>query len=159
MAFFDDLQSRILQAGDAAAQKTKELTETSRLRAAITSENKAIQETYSQIGQVYFTKFADDPDPDLANLCQRILEAKQNIQKYEEQILNIKNEIECSNCHARLPKGTVFCNQCGARLSYDGTAQPSAEQSAPSVCYCPECGSPNDPATNFCTECGSKLHV
>lgn len=166
MPFFDELQSRLLKAGDAAAQKTKEITETSRLRASISQEQQAIQSAYSQIGQIYYSKYGQNPDSDLANLCHRIDEAISRIQSCDEQIKAIKNEVECSNCHTRLPKGTTFCSQCGSRLDYDGTAyenpiqnQPSepAQASAQPDMFCPNCGNRNPAGRRFCSECGTKL--
>lgn len=154
MAFFDELQEKILKAGDAAAQKTKELTEVSRLRATISQEQKAIQTAYSQLGQLYYTRFASNPDPDMANVCQRITEANTKIAQCEEQIKELKSEVECSVCHARLPKGTTFCNQCGARLEYDGTAASAGTQEA---VFCPSCGKKNPIGTKFCRECGTRM--
>lgn len=49
--------------------------------------------------------------------------------------------MECSSCHAQLPPGSKFCNQCGATV----------------LVPCASCGHVNPPGSKFCTQCGGKL--
>src|SRR5712691_9532096 len=49
--------------------------------------------------------------------------------------------MECETCKADLPKGSTFCNQCGAPLSL----------------ACPACGHGNPTSSKFCKECGTTL--
>lgn len=157
MAFFDDIQNTLMKAGDAAAQKTKEITETAKLKGQISSEQQVIQDSYARIGQIYYSRFASNPEPDLAALCQRITEAILKIQDCENQIREMKNEAECPVCHARLPKGTAFCSQCGARMEVRQNPASENGQKAPAVIYCRSCGAQNAAGTRFCSECGTKL--
>ena len=54
-------------------------------------------------------------------------------------------EIECSNCHAKLDANAKFCPECGNKIEAKKTA------------FCTECGEPIKPGSKFCSGCGTKI--
>ncbi len=70
--------------------------------------------------------------------------------------------VVCPNCQSQQPDGTVFCDNCGAKLNAPQVAQPQAApavSSAPTVVAsnCPQCGQPVNPGNAFCDNCGASL--
>lgn len=63
--------------------------------------------------------------------------------------------IICSHCHTSNVDGSLFCENCGKKLSV-----PKAEPkpvSRPSRLSCPNCHHLNPPDSMFCENCGRKL--
>lgn len=56
--------------------------------------------------------------------------------------------LTCSNCHAQVPEGTKFCNNCGTKIVPPTPA---------GAITCPECKKPVPEGTKFCPECGTKI--
>ena len=54
MSFFNDLGRKVSEAGHSARKKTKELSDTNRLNSMILDEEKRINDSYFQIGKLYF---------------------------------------------------------------------------------------------------------
>ena len=54
MSFFNDLGRKVSEAGQSAIKKTKELSDTNRLNSMILDEEKSINDSYFQIGKLYF---------------------------------------------------------------------------------------------------------
>jgi class 3 adenylate cyclase/predicted ATPase len=49
--------------------------------------------------------------------------------------------VECPSCHSEMPKGSRFCDRCGAALAG----------------CCPSCGASTRPDARFCSNCGTSL--
>ena len=54
MSFFNDLGRKVSEVGQSAIKKTKELSDTNRLNSMILDEEKRINDSYFQIGKLYF---------------------------------------------------------------------------------------------------------
>ncbi len=55
----------------------------------------------------------------------------------------------CQNCNANIPEGSVFCPNCGSKVT---VPQPEA---APASAFCSNCGERLAPGSAFCTNCGA----
>lgn len=152
MAFFDELGAKISRAGSSAVQKTQEVTEIARLNGQITNEEKKIQNLCQQIGNLYFQKYKDNPDPDFINMVSEIFVARENIQSCRERILQIKDQVICPACGSPVTRGSAFCSECGNRLQMPAAAQPV--QTEP-VQHCASCGQVLNPGSRFCPRCGT----
>ena len=64
------------------------------------------------------------------------------------------NTITCPNCHAQVPAGAAFCDNCGTRLA--ATPRPPV---AGGLTTCPRCGHAVQPDDTFCGNCGSPLET
>ena len=54
MSIFNGLGRKVSEAGQCAIKKTKELSDTNRLNSMILDEEKRINDSYFQIGKLYF---------------------------------------------------------------------------------------------------------
>ena len=70
MAFFDNIGRKVSEAGQKVIQKTGEMSDTSRLNAQISDEEKKINAAYLQIGKLYTNLHRGDPEPVLQALVQ-----------------------------------------------------------------------------------------
>lgn len=75
-------------------------------------------------------------------------------------LFHFAQAMRCQSCGHENPRGSIFCQQCGARLEAQAAAVPAAAQlggSAGDVRPCSRCGRANAPHLRFCTECGNSL--
>ena len=74
--------------------------------------------------------------------------------------------MNCPSCHAQVPDGATFCDQCGASIGGALPAgapmtpmpqQPFGPSPAGGGTTCPSCGAAFVPGTAFCDNCGASL--
>lgn len=97
MAFFDKVGKKIGDVAGSAADKAKDLAETTRLNAAISAEEKRIQQYYQEIGEMIFEQDKENPNSPAAELCKKVLASQQMIAEFKQKILELKedkNEVE-----------------------------------------------------------------
>ncbi|NLH96414.1 MAG: zinc ribbon domain-containing protein [Clostridiaceae bacterium] len=159
MQFFENLGKKVGEAAQAAAKKSSELVEITKLNASINSEEDKIQKLYSQIGKTIFENFEQTGTADDAvkEACVQITEHMANIKAYREKIAELKGIKSCINCGAEMERTQLFCGKCGTKneLPQDDTAAPAAEQ--PAKPTCPSCNAEVGEGAAFCTNCGTKL--
>ena len=155
MAFLENLGKKVGEAAQAAAKKSSELVEVTKINMNISTEEEKIQKLYVQMGKKIYEGFSTNgtASEELLESCNAIKTHEDNIAALKEKILEIKNVRACSGCGAELEKQTVFCPKCGARQEVE---QPPVEAAAPAP-SCPSCGSPVQDGSAFCTKCGTKL--
>jgi membrane protease subunit (stomatin/prohibitin family) len=58
-----------------------------------------------------------------------------------------QSNIKCTKCGANVPKGTKFCNECGAKIV------------KPDVIVCPKCNNDFAEGSKYCPNCGYKMII
>lgn len=130
MAFFDDLGKKISQAGQNAVQKGKELADIARINSAISDEERKINDSYCEIGKLYFSLRGENPDVDFAALVAGIHESGNKIAEYRQQIKDIKGVVCCEKCGAEVSSNAAFCSSCGAPMPVVKPVETQPEESA-----------------------------
>ena len=148
MAFFDNLGRKMSEAGQKVIQKTGEMSDTSRLNAQISDEEKKINAAYLQIGKLYASVHRNDPEPDFAALVESVGQSEQTIRACREQIQKIRGVRSCPNCGAEVSVGSAFCATCGSPMPAE---KPSVSGD---VLVCASCGTVLEAGMRFCTNCG-----
>lgn len=151
MAFFDDLGKKLSQAGQTAVQKTREMTEISRLNGAIAEQERKLSDTYIEIGKLYVLMHEEDYDSKFSVMINLLKESEQKIKDFRQQIQNIKGVAHCEKCGAEIGNNVAFCSFCGTRQPqylYDGTAP---------LVKCEKCGAMVDATAKFCVSCGQPI--
>jgi len=162
MAFLENLGKRVGEAAQAAAKKSSELVEITKLNVSINSEEDKIQKLYTQIGKTIFEKFKSEGsiDPDVSESCQAIIGHEQNIKALKEKIAEIKGLKACINCGTEMEKNQIYCSKCGAKNEPAPSTSPepeAAETSQQAPLKCPSCNTELSPGAIFCTNCGTKV--
>jgi chromosome segregation ATPase len=161
MAFLENLGKKVGEAAQAAAKKSSELVEVTKLNASIGSETDKIQKLYNQIGKLVYEKYAETGEADeiVAAACAEIAEHELNIKELRKKIAEVKGVKQCSGCGAEMERNQVFCSKCGARNELPAPAaveeKPPVQQSTAS--FCPSCGNALESGAAFCPNCGSKV--
>ena len=141
MAFLDKIGKKIGNVAGTAADKAKDLAETTKLHANIASEEKKVLTYYQEIGEIIFQQDKDNPDSPAAESIKKVLAAQQLIVELRQKIADIKNDKDEEDSAPADTQGNAAEEQ----------PQPEAQIT------CPNCGASN-PATNkFCLNCGTAL--
>ncbi len=157
MAFFDNMGKKLGEAAQAAAKKSGELVEVTKLNVNINSEEDKIQKLYTQIGKKVFEKYSEagTADADFIEDCEAIKVHELNVKNLREKILEVKNMKQCTGCGAELERNQIFCSKCGTRNDVQPAAEAAPASSASITCGA--CGAALQAGSVFCTNCGSKV--
>lgn len=161
MAFFENLGKKVGEAAQAAAKKSGELVEVTKLNVNINSEEDKIQKQYLQIGKSIYEKYnaSGVAEDEVKQFCETIKVHEQNIKTLRDKIAEVKGTKQCFSCGTEMEKTQVFCSKCGAKNEmapepFAAAAEP-AQQSAAVIC--PACGAALPAGSAFCTNCGAKI--
>lgn len=185
MAFFDDLGKKLSQVGQSAAQKTKNMSDSSKIKGLLSDEERNLNNYYLQIGQLYVNTHFEDYEDAFAELMTAITACATRIQEYRQQLQAIKGIVTCEKCGAEIPSNVAFCSSCGApapkrpepvdntpkcpgcgnAIAEDSVFCPFCGQSLtgtadavkPASDKCPNCGAELSPGSAFCTGCGTRI--
>lgn len=149
MAFFDDISKKINDATSSAAQKSRDNSEVTRLKAAVSEEEAKINNAYIQIGKIYCTNHADDAEECFAAFVDAIKESEKKIAAMNAHIREIRGIVVCTKCGNELPSNVAFCSFCG-------TPAP-APKVDPNIIICPGCRATVQKGMRFCTSCGFRM--
>lgn len=158
MAFLENLGKKIGETAQAAAKKSSELVEVTKLNSNISAEEEKIQRLYSQMGKAAYQKFTETGNTDdyLREACEQIAAHEQNIKALKEKIAEVKGIKSCIGCGAEMERAQIFCSKCGTKNDI-AQAEPEAAAAAAPAAACPSCGASLAPGSAFCTNCGTKL--
>lgn len=90
MAIFDKIGKKIGDVAGTAADKAKDLAETTKLNSAISVEEKIINHNYLEIGKIIFESEKDNPDSPVAEQIEKILSSQEKIAELKAKIAEIK---------------------------------------------------------------------
>lgn len=75
---------------DKAVDKAKDVARIAKLNVELNAEKSAIEKAYSEIGKLYYETRKDDPDGFFVQLCDEITLAKENLDKLQKEICDLK---------------------------------------------------------------------
>lgn len=153
MSIFDELGKKITETGRNAVQKTKEMTDVSKMNSYISQEEKRINSLYYEIGKLYYTIHASDYEENFADVVNEIKEAENKIESFRREIQTIKAVKRCTSCGAEIPENARFCLSCGAKVQEE---QKSLEENTN---ICKSCGAVVEEGAKFCTSCGTLMEI
>lgn len=160
MAFLENLGKKVGEAAQAAAKKSGELVEITKLNVNINSEEDKIQKLYAQIGKSVYDKFCQSGTAEdyIKEACEAISVHEQNIKSLRGKIAEVKGTKTCIGCGAEMERTQVFCSKCGTRNDIQQAPfQAEPETQAAANLTCPSCGAALAAGSAFCTNCGTRL--
>lgn len=75
---------------DKAKDRAKDVARMAKLNTELNSEKAAIEKAYAEIGKLYYETRKDSPDGFFVQLCDEITLAKENIDKLNKELTNLK---------------------------------------------------------------------
>ena len=152
MSFFEGIGKKLAQSGQEAAQKAKNTAEVIKLNSMISDEEKRINNSYLQIGKLYYEVYGENPEEQFAQFITDINDCKAKILVHAEQIRIVKGIAECTECGGQVPSGAPFCSSCGSPMKSATAAADSDNANK-----CGNCGASLESDVAFCTQCGNKV--
>lgn len=175
MAFLDEFDKKLTMLGQGAIQKTKEVTDSAKLSAAIKGLEVQKKEKLSELGNMYYQiykSYGGSVGKEAEEIIAGIESIEQQIDQNKEQMRKIKGVIYCPNCNAEIPMNSLFCNVCGAKIeqrinpvsgnvsNMEAFRQESGAreqvQAGPQM-RCRKCGAVLEEDQLFCVNCGAKV--
>lgn len=130
MTVFDKFTSKVSDTAKAAARKSGELVEVTKLNAAINQESEKIEKSYNAIGKIIYEKYSNGEKytDDIRVLCDEIDEFCASLQGMRDRINDLRNIILCKNCGNELEEDALYCPKCGVKaVKEEKTAEDSKE--------------------------------
>lgn len=153
MAIFERIGKQLTDAGQSAAQQTRNLTDVARLSSAISEKEKKISQLYSVIGQSYYEKHKHDSAAEESEGIEEINSLFYEIAQNCEKIKQIKGVMTCENCGADVPANSAFCNVCGTRINHVTVVGKDVGLGR----RCPCCNAVVEKGNRFCMRCGTRI--
>ena len=151
MALWENLSKKASETTAKAIQQAKIISETAKLNSRIADEESKINANYFQIGKLYASIHAADPEDCFVGMLTAIAESEKRVSDLKAQIQQIKGIVRCEKCGAEVAKGVAFCSSCG-------TPMPKAEDPAADThVKCVSCGAMVERGMRFCTACGKPM--
>ena len=142
MSFLDGLSNQF----SAFGKKTKDFADSTRLSSMASDEQRTISDIHREIGKLYASLHKTDHEACFDALFARLAQAEENLQRYTQQIQDLRGVRRCARCGAEIPKGSQFCSACGA---------PVPPAAPPDCDFCAHCGAAVKKGMRFCTSCRS----
>ncbi|MDP4094782.1 MAG: zinc ribbon domain-containing protein [Bacillota bacterium] len=158
MSGFKSFTKKVSHTAKAAAKKSSDIVEVTKLNMNIGSEEDKIQKKYTEIGKILYDLYVSGESTNevIKTHCEVIKTHEENIKKMKQKILELKNIKVCPSCGTELEQEILFCSKCGAKQEVPET-QAQAEETEKAENNCPECGTAFVDGALFCGKCGAKL--
>lgn len=156
MSVFENFTRKVTETAKAAAKKSSDLVEVTKINMSIGSEEDKIEKVYKEIGKTVFESFArgENVDEIFVDKCKEIASYEDNIKDMRAKLLELKNSKVCPNCREELDIEVLYCSKCGTKQE---VPQPVVKEEEPEAKVCPNCNVPCDEGSIFCSSCGTKI--
>lgn len=121
MGFFEDAISKTKEVFDVAYKKTDEVVTVEKQKFAISSLKSKREKDYADLGRIYFELVKENTDltDEVRNLVDAIAEKNEEIARLNADIQSIKNKRVCPSCGTNIDINSLYCNNCGAKLTIE----------------------------------------
>lgn len=116
MGFFDDVKDTVVNTSRGVGNKAKELAEVTKLKNAITAQERKIKEQYETIGKLYVEHYGQEPEAMFVDAISAIHSSQAIIAQKQDELNQYKNVKICPACGAAAEEQSAFCNKCGAKV-------------------------------------------
>ncbi len=116
---FDDVVVNAKAAASAVSKKASGVYDSSKQKITAAELRSAISKKLRELGAVtykVYTGTAENNDEVTAQLVEEIKELKDNLDTINQNLASKNNRRKCPSCGTTVPKNSLFCNICGAKL-------------------------------------------
>ena len=118
---FDDVVVNAKAAAAVVSKKASTVYDTSKHKITAAEIRGEINKKLRDIGKYTYKKevFGVDTSAEIAQLVADVKELKDNLDIINAHIDSVKNQKKCPQCEAKIPRNSIYCNICGAKLEDD----------------------------------------
>jgi ribosomal protein L40E len=151
--------------------KADQMMRINKIQGEINAIRQQISSTRMEIANTAFEQYKQSrlEDPYIKPLCSTVEDLMNQITERETMIEEIRAEEApsqpeenwnlpqnpCPYCYFDLPKGAVFCPNCGQSLPESAAMETPATQAE--ISSCPQCQVQLPPGVSFCPNCGYQI--
>ena len=132
MDFWDKLTKKASDTYKGASEKTSKIARETKLKLKMNDNKSKINDLYEEIGKKIYQKHAAneeiDVKQDIKEECERIDTLADEIEKCEQEILELKDNKQCPSCKAKISKNDAFCPNCGAKQEKETDTETQDEE-------------------------------
>ena len=128
---FDDVVVNAKAAASAVSKKATDVYGTSKMKIAAAEIRNEIRKKLRDLGALTYKLqkgIIANADNEIAELVNDISELKDSLDTINKNLASAKNQKKCPECNANVPKNSVFCNICGAKLEVEESEEAEAAQ-------------------------------
>ena len=121
MDFFDNVLNKTKEAFDVVSKKTGEIVTVEKQKFDVSSLKSKLEKDYAELGRLYFKSIdtTDGLDAKEKALVEEINKKLEAINELNVEIANAKAKRFCPSCKAAIADNSVYCSNCGEKLTYD----------------------------------------
>ena len=116
MAIWDDIAKKAAALSDRAVKQARDLSEVAKLKLQIAEAEKAVEDSYTQLGRLYAAAHRSDYEEGFASVMAAVTNAEQTVKTLHQQLQDAKGVTVCEKCGAEVAKDAAFCSACGAEI-------------------------------------------
>ena len=118
---FDDVVVNAKAAAAVVSKKASTVYDTSKHKITAAEIRGEINKKLRDIGKYTYKKevFGVDTSAEIARLVADVKELKENLDIINAHIDSVKNQKKCPQCEAKIPRNSIYCNICGAKVEED----------------------------------------
>ena len=116
MAIWDDIAKKAAALSDKAVKQARDLSEVAKLKLQIAEAEKAVEDSYTQLGRLYAAAHRSDYEEGFASVIAAVTNAEQTVKTLHQQLQDAKGVTVCEKCGAEVAKDAAFCSACGAEI-------------------------------------------
>lgn len=116
MAFFEDLGKKLTKVGEAAAEKTKEVAEFTKVNAKILDTQNKLDKAYIEVGKKYLELHPANDEEDMEAVVNTVYALEDQLKELRKQLQELKGTFKCEVCGTECLAQAAFCSKCGAEL-------------------------------------------
>lgn len=117
MSVFEKVGRKVSDTARAAAKKSGDIVEVTKLSMSIGGEEEKINKVYIDLGKAIYEAFSNggEVDESFKGYCESIKSYEDNIKEIKLKILELKDLKLCQSCESEVDAEFDFCPRCGAK--------------------------------------------
>lgn len=113
---FENLGKKFKKISQDTVTEVQKMNEVRQMNSRISDQKKQISVLYSQIGQKLYDHYKENPLEGFEREFHELEERYAMIEKFKDQIRDIKGVRVCPHCHTEVAATERFCSSCGEKL-------------------------------------------
>ncbi|MCI9063233.1 MAG: zinc ribbon domain-containing protein [Clostridia bacterium] len=120
MDFWNKLTKKASETYKGASEKTNKIARETKLKLKINDNKSKINDLYEEIGKKVYQKHVANQElinvkEDIGEECAKIDSLGNEIEEYEKEIWDLKDNKQCPKCKSKINKDDAFCPNCGEK--------------------------------------------